>query len=158
MHKYWHTFPRNTYALIPQDILETFPFTKISNWSSGNTYYHMTIGNLMKGTKFLCETSLVSALVCLIVSMSCMAVTWMWWNRGKRASYRTVRTTFENLSICKAFSVILCGNNLDKILKNVWYLLLNHLLDVKYFLVSWVKQLSNILLRLFTLCHDFWLK
>ncbi len=43
-----------------QDILATHPFTKISNWSSGNTYFHMTIGNLVRGSKLLCETSLVS--------------------------------------------------------------------------------------------------
>lgn len=44
-----------------QDILTTHPFTNISNWSSGNTYFHITIGNLVKGSKLLCETSLVSA-------------------------------------------------------------------------------------------------
>ena len=43
-----------------QDILATHPFTKISNWSSGNTYFHMTIGNLVRGSKLLCETQLVS--------------------------------------------------------------------------------------------------
>ena len=43
-----------------QDILACHPFTKISNWSSGNTYFHMTIGNLLRGSKLLCETSLVS--------------------------------------------------------------------------------------------------
>ncbi|XP_076836298.1 unconventional myosin-VIIa [Brachyhypopomus gauderio] len=41
-----------------KDILITHPFNKISNWSSGNTYFHITIGNLVRGSKLLCETSL----------------------------------------------------------------------------------------------------
>uniref|UniRef100_A0AAX7TJ81 Myosin VIIAa n=1 Tax=Astatotilapia calliptera TaxID=8154 RepID=A0AAX7TJ81_ASTCA len=45
-----------------KDILTTHPFTKISNWSSGNTYFHITIGNLVRGSKLLCETSLVGAI------------------------------------------------------------------------------------------------
>lgn len=48
-------------CLLSQDILTTHPFTKISNWSSGNTYFHITIGNLVRGSKLLCETSLVRA-------------------------------------------------------------------------------------------------
>lgn len=43
-----------------KEILICHQFTKISNWSSGNTYFHMTIGNLVRGSKLLCETSLVS--------------------------------------------------------------------------------------------------
>ncbi|XP_061861375.1 unconventional myosin-VIIb [Colius striatus] len=41
-----------------KDILTVYPFNKISNWSSGSTYFHMTIGNLVRGSRLLCETSL----------------------------------------------------------------------------------------------------
>ncbi|KAH9525794.1 hypothetical protein Btru_002382 [Bulinus truncatus] len=41
-----------------KELLATHPFSKISNWSSGNTYFHMTIGNLVRGSKLLCETSM----------------------------------------------------------------------------------------------------
>uniref|UniRef100_A0A8C8S4S6 Myosin VIIB n=1 Tax=Pelusios castaneus TaxID=367368 RepID=A0A8C8S4S6_9SAUR len=43
-----------------KEILTVYPFNKISNWSSGSTYFHMTIGNLVRGSRLLCETSLVS--------------------------------------------------------------------------------------------------
>ncbi|KAK2149592.1 hypothetical protein LSH36_445g01001 [Paralvinella palmiformis] len=43
---------------VTKEILVTHPFTKILNWSSGNTYLHMTIDNLVYGSKLLCETSL----------------------------------------------------------------------------------------------------
>uniref|UniRef100_A0A6Q2XFJ6 Myosin VIIBb n=1 Tax=Esox lucius TaxID=8010 RepID=A0A6Q2XFJ6_ESOLU len=39
------------------DLLVMHPFSRITNWSSGTTYFHMTIGNLVKGNTFLCETS-----------------------------------------------------------------------------------------------------
>lgn len=42
-----------------QEILTVYPFNKISNWSSGSTYFHMTIGNLVRGSRMLCETFLV---------------------------------------------------------------------------------------------------
>ncbi|TNN01493.1 hypothetical protein fugu_010875 [Takifugu bimaculatus] len=49
---------KESFSVFGQDILTTHPFTKISNWSSGNTYFHITIGNLVRGSKLLCETSL----------------------------------------------------------------------------------------------------
>lgn len=41
-----------------RDVLITHPFSQLSNWSSGNTFFHMTMGNFLRGTKILCETSL----------------------------------------------------------------------------------------------------
>ncbi|KAJ8418640.1 hypothetical protein AAFF_G00001390 [Aldrovandia affinis] len=41
-----------------KDTLATHPYNRIANWCSGSTYFHMTIGNLVKGNKILCETSL----------------------------------------------------------------------------------------------------
>ncbi|XP_056133744.1 unconventional myosin-VIIa [Lampris incognitus] len=41
-----------------KDLLAAHPFNGIANWCSGSTYFHMTIGNLVRGNKFLCETSL----------------------------------------------------------------------------------------------------
>ncbi|XP_070801042.1 unconventional myosin-VIIb [Pituophis catenifer annectens] len=41
-----------------KEILALYPFNKISNWSSGSTYFHMTIGNLVRGNRILCETFL----------------------------------------------------------------------------------------------------
>ncbi|KAL0848961.1 hypothetical protein ABMA28_013349 [Loxostege sticticalis] len=52
---------RNGVSVIhPQsrDVLVTHPFSQLSNWSSGNTFFHMTMGNILRGTKILCETSL----------------------------------------------------------------------------------------------------
>uniref|UniRef100_A0A3B3RG74 Myosin VIIBb n=1 Tax=Paramormyrops kingsleyae TaxID=1676925 RepID=A0A3B3RG74_9TELE len=41
-----------------KDILATHPFNRITNWSSGSTYFHMTIGNMVNSSTILCETSL----------------------------------------------------------------------------------------------------
>ncbi|XP_039618680.1 unconventional myosin-VIIa [Polypterus senegalus] len=41
-----------------KDILATYLFNKIENWSSGGTYFHMTIDSFVKGNRILCETSL----------------------------------------------------------------------------------------------------
>ncbi|CAF3534250.1 unnamed protein product [Rotaria sp. Silwood1] len=41
-----------------KDLLITYPFTSISNWSSGNTYFNMTVGDIVRGTRLLCESPL----------------------------------------------------------------------------------------------------
>lgn len=48
--------------LFLKEVLATHPFNRIASWCSGSTYFHMTIGSLVKGNKFLCETSLVTHL------------------------------------------------------------------------------------------------
>lgn len=34
----------------------TYDFGELNSWSSGNNYFHLTVGNIMRKTKFLCET------------------------------------------------------------------------------------------------------
>lgn len=46
--------------LCPQELLNTYSFTKIASWSSGSTYFHMALGSLGQSSRLLCETSLVS--------------------------------------------------------------------------------------------------
>ena len=51
---YW--YPDKRYKLY--HIIETHGFAKITEHSSGESYFHMTIGNMQNGTKLLCETTL----------------------------------------------------------------------------------------------------
>uniref|UniRef100_A0A8C8YM60 Unconventional myosin-VIIb n=1 Tax=Prolemur simus TaxID=1328070 RepID=A0A8C8YM60_PROSS len=68
-----------------KDLLATHPFTKISSWSSGSTYFHVVLGSLGRGSRLLCETSLGYKMDDLLTSYVQQLLSTMDRQRGSRA-------------------------------------------------------------------------
>lgn len=42
---------------VKKDNLKSYDFSELNFWSSGNTFFQITFGNMMGGFKLLCETT-----------------------------------------------------------------------------------------------------
>uniref|UniRef100_A0AAZ3QMD3 Uncharacterized protein n=1 Tax=Oncorhynchus tshawytscha TaxID=74940 RepID=A0AAZ3QMD3_ONCTS len=81
------------------DVLATHPFNRIANWCSGSTYFHITVGNLVKGNKILCETSLVKTFITVFYVVGHLVVLdlsihWVTWKLGDGGTGDLVVLTF----------------------------------------------------------------